>query len=70
MICENCGKEGAEVRLSTKGYGKGDNLIVIEDVPIIHCRNCGQSYLTAQTTHKIEEILHNRQLPSQKLKLH
>jgi len=60
MICDFCGKESAEVRLTTESLGKGDNLIVIEDVPIIHCRNCGQSYLTAQTAHEIETIRRNR----------
>ena len=60
MICDFCGKEGAEVRHTTESLGKGDNLIVIEDVPIIHCRNCGQSYLTAETAHEIEAIRRNR----------
>ena len=60
MICDFCGKEGAEVRLTTESLGKGDNLIVIEDVPIIHCRTCGQSYLTAETAHEIETIRRNR----------
>jgi len=60
MICDFCGKESAEVRLTTESLGKGDNLIVIEDVPIIHCRNCGQRYLTAQTAHEIEAIRCNR----------
>ena len=60
MICDFCGKENAEVRLTTESLGKGDNLIIIEDVPIIHCRNCGQRYLTAQTAHEIETIRRNR----------
>jgi len=56
MICDFCGKEGAYIRLTTESLGKGENLLVIEDVPIIHCRNCGQRYLTAETAHHIEAI--------------
>jgi hypothetical protein len=29
MICDICGKSGAEVRLMTRSYGKGANLLVI-----------------------------------------
>ena len=61
MICDNCGKEGARVRHVSKSYGKGDNLLVIENVPIISCPHCGESYLTAETLHEIERIkLHRK----------
>jgi YgiT-type zinc finger domain-containing protein len=61
MICDNCGKKGARVRHVSKSYGKGDNLLVIENVPIISCPHCGESYLTAETLHEIERIkLHRK----------
>ncbi len=60
MNCDFCGKEGAYVRLTTESLGAGENLLVIEEVPVIHCRNCGQSYLTAETAHQIEAIRRNR----------
>jgi YgiT-type zinc finger domain-containing protein len=61
MICDNCGKEGARVRHVSKSYGKGDNLLVIENVPIISCPHCGESYLTAETLHELERIkLHRK----------
>ncbi|MBM3329254.1 MAG: YgiT-type zinc finger protein [Calditrichaeota bacterium] len=56
MLCDNCGKEGVFVRKVTKSYGKGDDLILIEDVPVIHCPHCHESYLTAQTVHAIGEV--------------
>ena len=59
MICAYCGKEGARERLTTESIGRGDKLLVIEDVPIIHCSNCGESYLTAETLHRIEAIRHD-----------
>jgi YgiT-type zinc finger domain-containing protein len=56
MICDICGKSGAEVRYMTRSYGKGTNLLVIEDVPVVVCPHCGESYLTAETLHEIERI--------------
>jgi len=56
MICDNCGKEGARERKVTRSYGKAENLLVIEDVPVVSCPHCGESYLTANTLHEIERI--------------
>jgi YgiT-type zinc finger domain-containing protein len=61
MICDICGEEGARVRLVTRSYGKGEDLLVIEDVPVISCPHCGESYLTADTLHEIERIKLHRQ---------
>ncbi len=63
MVCDICGKSGAEVRLMTRSYGKGANLLVIENVPVVVCPHCGESYLTAETLYEIERIkLHRRSL--------
>ena len=63
MICDICGETAAVVKRVTKGLGKGRGLIVIENVPMIHCGACGESYFTAQTLHEIERIkLHKQYL--------
>ncbi|RPH56844.1 type II toxin-antitoxin system MqsA family antitoxin [bacterium] len=63
MICNICGKDGAEIRHLTRSYGKGASLLVIENVPVVACPHCGESYLTAETLHEIERIkLHRRSL--------
>ena len=63
MICDICGKSGAEIRYTTRSYGRGANLLVIENVPGVVCPHCGESYLTAETLHEIERIkLHRRSL--------
>ena len=63
MICNVCGKKGAEVRHVTRIYGKGANLLIIENVPVVVCPNCGESYLTAETLHEIERIkMHRKNL--------
>jgi len=56
MTCDVCGKNGAEIRYQTRSYGKGADLLVIENVPVVVCPHCGESYLTAETLHEIERI--------------
>jgi YgiT-type zinc finger domain-containing protein len=60
MTCEVCGKSGARILHVSKSYGKGADLLVIENVPIISCLRCGESYLTAQTLRQIENVKRNR----------
>ena len=66
MKCDICGKEGARQHYISRSYGKGESLLVIEDVPIIHCPNCGEGYLTAQTLQIIERIKKLRQTAAPK----
>ncbi len=61
MICDICGQEGAQVRRVSRSYGRGADLFVIEDVPLVSCPHCSESYLTAATLHELERIkLHRR----------
>jgi YgiT-type zinc finger domain-containing protein len=56
-----CGKTGALVRRVSRSYGRGASLFVIENVPIVSCPHCGESYLTSETLHEIERIkLHRK----------
>lgn len=61
MLCDICGIEGARGRYITRSYGKGENLLVIENVPVVSCSHCGENYLTAETLHEIERIKLHRQ---------
>ncbi len=56
MICDICGNQRAKVRRITRSYGAGKRLLVIENVPVVTCPGCGESYLTAQTLHEIGRI--------------
>jgi len=56
LICDNCGKEGVRVRYTSRSYGKGKDLLVIEEIPMLSCLNCGESYFTADTLHELERI--------------
>jgi YgiT-type zinc finger domain-containing protein len=63
MVCDICGQKGARVRRVARTYGKGKDLLVIENVPVVSCPDCGESYLTAETLHEIERIkLHRKSL--------
>ena len=38
-------------------------MLVIENVPVVSCASCGESYMTAETLHEIERIkLHRRSM--------
>jgi YgiT-type zinc finger domain-containing protein len=58
--CDICGQEGVRVRRVTKTYGKGDDLVVIESVPMMSCPHCKERYFTADTLHEIERLKLNR----------
>jgi YgiT-type zinc finger domain-containing protein len=61
MVCDICGREGARIRRVTETYGKGKDLLVIENIPMIRCPHCGERYFTADTLHEIERIkLHRK----------
>ena len=63
MICDVCGKPGARIRKVARTYGKGKDILVIENVPVITCPHCGESYLEAETLYEIERIkLHKKSL--------
>jgi YgiT-type zinc finger domain-containing protein len=66
-VCEICGGEDAQIKRVTRSYGKGANLLIIENVPMIVCPDCGESYLTAETLHEIARIkLHRKSFAKQR----
>ena len=44
----------------TRSYGRGTALLVIENVPVMVCPDCGESYVTADTLHLLERIKRHR----------
>jgi YgiT-type zinc finger domain-containing protein len=63
MTCELCGAQTATIKKTMKSFGRGDTLVVIEDIPIIHCSSCHELYLTADTSRAIDRIRKNRRSP-------
>jgi YgiT-type zinc finger domain-containing protein len=67
MVCDICGQNGARIRKVTRTYGQGRDLLVIENVPIVVCPRCGESYLTAETLHEIQRLkLHRKSLATKR----
>ncbi|HEX7344739.1 MAG TPA: type II toxin-antitoxin system MqsA family antitoxin [bacterium] len=67
MICDICGAEGAFIRKTTEAYGKGKSLMIVENVPLVVCSHCGESYYTAETLHELERIrIHRKSLSAQR----
>ena len=60
MMCTICGQKGAKTRYVSRSYGRGEDLLVIENVPVISCPSCGESYLRAETLHEIDRIRRER----------
>ena len=56
-ICSFCGKKFARLYLKNHTFGHGPRMIVIENVPTYVCDNCRQSYITAETSRAIDEVL-------------
>jgi len=56
MKCDICGKEGVRIRKVARTYGKGEEILVIENIPVVTCPHCGENYLEAETLHEIERI--------------
>ena len=43
-------------------------MVVIDQVPIVVCPNCGESYMTADTLHEVERLkLHKRNMKTHRL---
>ena len=67
LRCENCGRDGAQLRHVTRSYGKGPGLLVVENVPVVNCPHCGATYITAETLHEMDRIkAHRRSLARQR----
>ena len=63
MICDVCGQTGARIRRVTETFGKGIDLFIVENIPMVTCPHCGESYFTAETLHELERIkLHRKSL--------
>lgn len=60
MKCDFCGAQGAVIRKTTKSFGRGSNLVVVENIPVVHCASCHESYITAETARDLDHIRKNR----------
>jgi len=57
--CELCGQRTARVVLTPKVFGRGARRVLIENIPVYHCRNCYGEYIDGATMDAIDEIRKN-----------
>ena len=57
--CELCGQRAARVVLTAKVFGRGARRVLIENIPVYHCRNCLCEYIDGATMDGIDEIRKN-----------
>lgn len=62
MTCDICGKDRAKIRYVTRSYGEQESLLIIENIPVVHCSQCKENYLTADTLYEIERIKLHRKI--------
>lgn len=60
VVCDVCGKPGARVRRVSETQGKGKDLLVIENIPMVSCPHCGESYFSAETLREVERLKRHR----------
>lgn len=56
LTCSNCGQETAHVLYVLEALEDGDDLFIVRNVPMVGCRNCGQTGYTAATLHELERL--------------
>ena len=56
MRCDFCGADTARIRHVTRSFGRGERLVVVENIPYVFCPRCGERYFTAATMREIERL--------------
>lgn len=64
IVCDICGVTAARTVKRPQVLGRGEQMILIDNVPVVACRNCGESYLTSETMHRLDTIRSKRKANS------
>ncbi len=56
IVCQLCGQKTALIAHIDKVFGKGEEKVLIENIPVTHCSNCRESFLTDTTMRQLDEI--------------
>lgn len=54
--CPLCNQRAARVVLTAKVFGRGARRVLIENIPVYHCRNCHSQYIDGPAMDAIDEI--------------
>lgn len=56
QVCVNCGRQAAYEFRRDELFGSGVEAVIIENIPMIKCLNCGIVYLEPDVSRRIDEI--------------
>ncbi len=56
-MCAFCGSPQVKTIYKDKLFGKGEKAVVIENLPVRQCANCGESYYDPEISQLIDEVL-------------
>lgn len=65
MRCGICGYASVEATTTTLEEWDGQDLIVIEDVPVAKCPQCGEEYFSPDVLEELEALINHRRLTPQ-----
>ena len=55
-VCDICGVKSARTVKRPQVLGRGAQMMLVDNVPVIACKNCGESYMTSATMRKLDDI--------------
>ena len=68
MVCDCCGEAGVLLKHTTRSFGKGDRVVVIDGIPVHVCPHCGERYFTADTLREVERLrMHHADLTARSM---
>ncbi len=56
-LCAFCGAPEVKTVHKDKLFGKGESAVVIENLPVRQCGNCGESYYDPEISQLIDTVL-------------
>ncbi len=56
VTCSSCGAQTARNVKRPQLVGKGANLVMVFNVPMYSCRNCGHTHFTAEVARMLDQI--------------
>ena len=56
QTCSICGQQTARSIRRPQLIGKGENLVMVNSVPMLSCRNCGHTYFTIEVARMLDQI--------------
>ena len=57
MICHNCGGKIEKLVTNLPFKISCDSIVIIKDLPVLQCRNCGEYLIEDMVMEKVDRIL-------------